>query len=252
MNKNPETGSELDAIERRYARRQRDGLSMLYNVLDPANYMLLQERERRLIGWLRRSGLGPAEKIRLLEVGCGNGANLLQFLRLGFSPENLVGNELLPDRVAAARRRLPAGVCVLSGNAADLSLAPGSFDVVFQSTVFTSILDERLQTLLASRMWDLARPGGGVLWYDFVFDNPRNPDVRGIPVQRVRNLFPESRPKVWRLTLAPPIARRVTRVSPALYTLFNSVPWLRTHVLCWLSKAVEPRSGDEGERSPQL
>jgi SAM-dependent methyltransferase len=237
MNMDSESRSELEAIELRYTRRQRDGLSALYDVLDPANYMLLQERERHLIGWLRMSGLGPAERLQLLEVGCGNGGNLLQFVRLGFSPENLVGNELLPDRIAAARRRLPAAVNVIPGNAADLSLAPGTFDVVYQSTVFTSILDERLQTLIARRMWDLVRPGGGVLWYDFVFDNPRNPDVRGIPVERVRGLFPESRPKVWRLTLAPPIARRVTRVNPALYTLFNSIPWLRSHVLCWLPKA---------------
>ena len=39
-----------------------------------------------------------------------------------------------------------------------------------------------------------------------------------------------------RLTLAPPIARAVTRVHPGLYTLFNLLPPLRTHVLCWIAK----------------
>ena len=39
-------------------------------------------------------------------------------------------------------------------------------------------------------MWRWVRPGGGVLWYDFTFDNPRNPDVRGVPLARVRELFP--------------------------------------------------------------
>jgi hypothetical protein len=24
-------------------------------------------------------------------------------------------------------------------------------------------------------MWALTKPGGGILWYDFVYDNPRNP-----------------------------------------------------------------------------
>ena len=28
-------------------------------------------------------------------------------------------------------------------------------------------------------------PGGGVLWYDFTVNNPRNPDVRGVPMKRV-------------------------------------------------------------------
>ena len=41
---------------------------------------------------------------------------------------------------------------------------------------------------------------------------------------------------VQRITLAPPLARRVARFSPALYTLFNLMPFLRTHRLCWIAK----------------
>ena len=241
--------AELEAIEQRYARRQRQGRAGLYDPLDPVNLLFTQERERRLATWLNASGLGQAAAIRLLEVGCGDGSNLLQLLRLGFSPENLVGVDLLAARVADARKRLPASVVLLEGNAAEVKFASGSFDVVLQSTVFTSILDERLQAELARRMWDLARPGGGVLWYDFVFDNPRNPDVRGMPVARIRQLFPSGRLDVSRLTLAPPIARRVTRISPGLYTLFNLLPWLRTHVLCWIQKPIERRPPGAVSRS---
>jgi hypothetical protein len=75
-----------------------------------------------------------------------------------------------------------------------------------------------------------------VLWYDFTVDNPRNADVRGVPLARVRALFPEGRVQARRITLAPPIARAVTRVHPALYTLFNVLLPLRTHVLAWVAK----------------
>ena len=78
--------------------------------------------------------------------------------------------------------------------------------------------------------------GGAVLWYDFTVDNPRNRDVRGVPLSRVRALVPHGRIATRRVTLAPPIARAVTRLHPALYTLCNTVPLLRTHVLCWISK----------------
>ena len=81
-----------------------------------------------------------------------------------------------------------------------------------------------------------ARPGGGVLWYDFAFDNPRNPDVRGVPVSRIRQLFPEGAVLARRITLAPPLARFLTRVHPQLYTAANVLPFLRTHVLCWIRK----------------
>lgn len=131
---------------------------------------------------------------------------------------------------------LPAATSVLLGDASTLELPDHSFDVVYQSTVFTSILDDEFQMKLAARMWSLAKPGGGVLWYDFIYNNPANPDVRGVPVAKVQSLFPDGEIDCWRLTLAPPISRRVTRLHPKLYTLFNAVPFLRTHVLCWIKK----------------
>ena len=80
--------------------------------------------------------------------------------------------------------------------------------------------------------------GGAVLWHDFVYDNPRNPDVRAVPLARVRALFPAAQVQAQRVTLAPPIGRAACRVSPALYPLLNAVALLRTHVLCTLAKPL--------------
>ena len=103
--------------------------------------------------------------------------------------------------------------------------------------MFSSLLDEAFQQRLAAAMWRWARPGGGVLWYDFTFDNPRNRDVRGVPLARVKALFPQARSvHAQRITLAPPLARRACRVHPALYTALNCLPLLRTHLLCWIAK----------------
>ncbi|MEB2352609.1 MAG: class I SAM-dependent methyltransferase [Burkholderiaceae bacterium] len=198
--------------------------------------MAQQERERALIRLIRTVGLAPVAEKRVLEIGCGSGSNLLELLGLGFVPENLVANELLEERAALARRRLPQGVRILPGDATGLDLGNDAFDVVYQSTVFTSLLDNAFQQELARRMWQWVKPGGGILWYDFVFDNPRNPDVRGVPVRRIRELFPQADIRRWRVTLAPPISRRVTRLHPELYRVFNAFPFLRTHVLCWIGK----------------
>ena len=104
--------------------------------------------------------------------------------------------------------------------------------------MFSSVLDDAFQARLATAMWHAVRPGGGVLWYDFTVDNPRNRDVRGVPLARVRELFPQARVEARRITLAPPIARAVAALHPALYTLCNALPLLRTHVLCWLAKPL--------------
>lgn len=227
---------EVENIKARYDRRGRDADTPAYGPLNPYIYMALQERERTLIRWIEWAKLAPLWNKRLIEIGCGTGVNLLQLIQLGFRPENLVGNELSSERAMVARGRLPAAIQILDGDALRLDLPPESFDVVLQATVFSSVLDHDFRRLLADCMWALAKPGGGILWYDFTYDNPRNADVRGIPLRSIQALFPDGRLKAWRITLAPPISRTVTSVHPSLYTLCNTLPFLRTHVLCWIAK----------------
>jgi len=228
---------EPAAVVERYARRSGAVDARRYDPLSPSVYMTTQERQRALIRAISRAKLAPLRSRTAFEVGCGSGGNLAELIRLGFEPENLVGNELQPERLAAARALLPAGVRLLPGDANELDLPEGSFDVVVQSTVFSSLLDPRFQEQLASRLWGWVKPGGGVLWYDFTWDNPRNPDVKGVPADRIRELFPRGRLRSRRVTLAPPISRLVTRLHPSLYTAFSALPFLRTHLLCWIAKA---------------
>ncbi len=227
--------TELERITERYLRRKQS-CSTLYDLSNPSVYMSTQEKERVLAHWIKTIYNYQISNIRLLEVGCGEGANLLEFIRFGFKPENLVGNELLEERVAKAINNLPIATEILAGDACELKLADSSFEVVYQSTVFSSILDSYFQQKLADRMWSLVKPGGGVLWYDFIVNNPKNSDVKGVPVSRVKSLFPYGEITVWRITLAPPISRLVTKIHPSLYSVFNIFPFLRTHVLCWIRK----------------
>jgi len=224
---------EPAAVAARYAQRVDDGR---YDPLKPDVLLARQERERALVALLRRHAPRPLRELDVLEVGCGHGDNLLELLRLGADPARLVGNELLPARVAAARQRLPAAVRLVEGDALAAPLPSAGFDIVLQSTVFTSLLDDAFQQRLADRMWQCVRPGGAVLWYDFAFDNPRNVHVRGVPVARIRALFPRATIEVRRVTLAPPLGRRAAAVHPLLWRGLNCVPWLRTHRLAWIAK----------------
>lgn len=225
---------ELRSIAQRYARRA--SADPRYNPLKPDVWQALQERQRAMIALFLSIGWFELGSRRLIEVGSGTGGNLLELLRLGFTPRNLGGVELLPERHAQACQVLPQDIALHLGDATRLQVDSGSQDVVMVSTVFSSLLDDAFQQHLAETMWRWIKPGGGVLWYDFTVNNPRNPDVRGVPLKRVRALFPGARIRARRVTLAPPIARRVTQLHPSLYTLFNTIPLLRTHVLAWIAK----------------
>ncbi len=227
---------EPRAVAQRYARRE---AADRYSPLQPDVMLLLQERQRALRKRFAAQGITDLAPLRVVEVGCGSGGNLLELLRLGCRPEHLQGIELLPDRHAQARQVLPAALRLWLGDAVAAPVIEASQDLVMQCTVFSSLLDDAFQQRLADAMWRWLRPGGAVLWCDFTVDNPRNRDVRGVPLARLQALFPQGRIQSQRVTLAPPLARAVCRVHPKLYTFFNLLPPLRTHVLAWVEKPAE-------------
>jgi SAM-dependent methyltransferase len=229
----PPPRDENEALGERYARR---GASQRYHPLQPDVWLTLQERQRAMLGLFAQAGWRDLSTRRITEVGCGSGGNLLELLRLGCSPEHLIGLELLPQRHAQARHVLPAATQVWLGDARLAPIAAESQDLVLLSTVFSSLLDDGSQQSLAQALWQWVKPGGAVLCYDFEVDNPRNADVRGVPLRRMRELFPQSLVVHRRATLAPPLARALCRVHPALYGMFNLLPWLRTHRLAWIEK----------------
>jgi SAM-dependent methyltransferase len=234
--------SEADAVIARYARR--DAGDARYSPQRPEVLHALQERQRAMLGQLAQAGQTDLSRLELVEVGCGAGGNLLELLRLGFVPRRLTGIELLPERLAMAREVLPASLRLIAGDALHAPLAEASYDVVYVSTVFSSLLDDAARQRLAACIWQWLKPGGAVLWYDFVPDNPRNPDVRGVPLAQVRALFPQGRLRSRRVTLAPPLARVLARLHPALLPLANALPLLRTHRLAWIGKPVtQDRAG---------
>lgn len=157
---------------------------------------------------------------------------MLAMKRFGFEWCNIYANELLDDRVAILDKNIP-NTNIYSGDALKLNFE-NYFDVVFQSTVFTSILDFDFKKLLAQKMWDMTKENGLVLWYDFKYDNPSNKDVKGVGRDEIKKLFPNSKKIVFHnVTLAPPIGRRVGK----LYNFFNILfPFLRTHIVAEIYK----------------
>lgn len=233
-----QAAEEAEAVAARYARRDSQSDARRYGLFDPAALQAQQERLRVAVALWRGHGWQGLEGRDLLEVGSGAGGNLLDLLRLGAEPQRVTGLELLAERVAKARAVLPVAVRVIEGDAAQARIPAESQDAVLVFTVFSSLLDASVQQRLAAILWSWVRPGGGVLWYDFAVDNPRNADVHGVSLSRLRALFPQARFQVRRITLAPPLARAAARVHPRGPAWLN-LPPLRTHRLCWLVKPIE-------------
>jgi phospholipid N-methyltransferase len=166
----------------------------------------------------------------VFELGAGHGGNVEMLKSFGFTQENIYLNELLPERIAHIKSHYPS-LKLYEGNIFNIHIDK-KFDCIYQSTVFTSILDEKDRKELAKIIWQLLKPNGIVLWYDFIYNSPNNKTVKKVTVPEIKQLFPEAKNfEVRKVTLAPPIGRKVGK----LYKMFN-VPFLRTHVLAVIQK----------------
>jgi len=225
----PQT-QEAQRIIEEYSRREREIPADFYALWRPANLFIWQGHERAVLRGLSRAGLLPLTTRRVLDVGCGKGDWLGVFEEFGCPRDSAAGIELGPAAAQEAATRFP-GADVRCGNATQLPWEDRSFDVVFQRTIFSSILDHSVRRVVAAEMLRVLRPGGAIIWLEFFFNNPRNPHVVGIGSREVRALFPGCNIKLRRITLAPPLARRVVPLSWGLASWLESLRFLNTHHL---------------------
>jgi ubiquinone/menaquinone biosynthesis C-methylase UbiE len=218
--------AEESRIREAYARRRNGNL---YSRFNPAYLLMVQEREQRFLSALARHGFAQLEYRKILEIGCGTGDLLRDFIKWGARPENVIGIDLLHERVTAAMELCPKAMVICQGDAAKLKFPNETFDIVVQSTVFTSVLDLGMKRQMASEMCRVLKPDGLILWYDYHMDNPRNPDVKGVKAREIYSLFPNCQIHLQRITLAPPLTRLLARYSWLLCNLLSRIPWLCTH-----------------------
>jgi len=220
---------EAQSLQARYRKRARRTTSGRYSVFDRAHLMALQQRDRCLLQQLRAAGCSDLGRLRILDVGCGFGQDLVRFVSWGARPELLVGIDALPERCEAAQRLHP-GIRILQANAAALPFPDGSFDVALQFTTMSSILDEAVRFSAAAEINRVLAPGGLLIWYDFWL-NPINRETHGISPKEIRALLPGYHGRLRRLTLAPPLARAVGHFGHLPIALLQGLWPFQTHYL---------------------
>ena len=226
---------EVRRIKEAYARRDSAGKSRLYSYFHPASLFLSQQRDRATIDALRKNGFENLKEKKILDVGCGTGAVLRDFVKYGARPENCYGIDLLADRIEAARRLSP-NMSFSCGDAETLHHESEYFDIVISFTLFTSILDTAMKQNIAAEMLRVLKPGEIVLWYDYHVNNPRNPDVRGVSKREIIQLFPCCAIVLKRITLAPPIARVIAPQSFLACYFLEKMRLFNTHYVGYIKK----------------
>ena len=228
------TRAEEARIRKVYAQRHRNDAR--YSWLSSGYLFIMQERERQLLALLQRHSFVHLDSYKILEIGCGTGYWLREFIKWGARPAHIAGVDLLADRVTEAQKLCPEAVQLQCGSAAALTFPGETFHLVLQSTVFTSVLDAGLKQQMAAEMLRVVKREGLILWYDYHVNNPWNADVRGVKRQEIAQLFPNCLITLQRITLAPPLVRLLAPYSWLTCYLLGKIPWLCTHYLGVIQK----------------
>lgn len=219
--------SDAERVRLEYQRRDADEqLRSYYRRIGPAAERATAERRSRV--WSRMTGLGDPTEIRVLDVGCGGGGDLIWLANQGLPTTNLFGIDLHGPAVEAARTALPDATIVI-GNGADLPFSDKSVDVAMQAVAISSVVDPQARRRIALEMARVLRPGGLIISYDLIAAPSANPHLVGIDRSEVGRLFADlGKVESERITLAMPIA---SRVPPVIAERLNGITSLRSHLL---------------------
>jgi SAM-dependent methyltransferase len=163
---------------------------------------------------------------RVLDVGCGTGASLLQFVKLGFRPSNLAGIDMDRERIEQAAITLPA-VKFEVGSAESLPFSSGSFDLVFESTMLGTLESQSLLASIATEMIRVTRPGGYIMLVDWRYSRRGSGVKTAMSAAVLSRLFGvgelTSLVRRERGALVPPLGRKLSRLAPSLYFVAQSL-----------------------------
>lgn len=227
--------NESARMKAAYERRDLEIESDLYAPWQPGEILMTSERKRVAATMLKTFDKFPKAGDRVVEIGYGKLGWLADFISWGIKETDLYGIELAANRAYYAKRALPSAHLKV-GDAAQMPWEKDYFDFAVVSTVFSSILDQNVRNAIAQEIARVLSHDGAIILYDTRVNNPRNKNLVGIKYDHVKSMFPDFSCRFRSVTLAPPIARFVTKRSWTLATVLSCVPFLRTHFLAILQR----------------
>lgn len=229
-----EDQAELDRIRSVYEKYARDAGKQGAWADGTAHRFQLERKWARIREGLRREALVPSE-CRILDLGVFIGTDCPSLLQAGFRPEALIATDLNERSVRSARAKY-RWLRALAGDGTKLPFRDEAFDVVYQSTMISSVLDASRRVAILKEAGRVLRSGGVFISYDMRYPNPWNRHTRPLGLAELRNAFAGWILSTESLTGIPQIIRPLSKVSLPLCRLVEAVPIFRSHLLAFARK----------------
>src|SRR5215472_11175534 len=141
-----------------------------------AGYMMqFQQIERAVLRETSRYFCG-LEGLKILDIGCGAGGWLREFIKWGADPRLMTGSDAIEERIAEARHLTTPEVRLICGDATALEVPDESFDLVMMFECLCMMTDQGTRKKMAAEALRVLK-NNGVLFYDFRYRRPGLGDV---------------------------------------------------------------------------
>lgn len=227
---------ETERIKKYYEFRSKSKLkNNIYSYFNINNLYMIHAREKKLLKLLSENGFGDLSNKTILDIGCGAGGMLRNFIQYGTIPGNLYGIDLIGERIKKAKE-ISANIHFIEGNASKLPYQSNFFDIISQYTVFTSIIDKDVKASVASEMIRVLRKSGIIVWYDMKISNPFDKNIKSIGKKEIIKMFPDCECVFYSVTLNPIISRILAKISVVFCSVIESLKIFNSHYFVIIRK----------------
>ena len=180
------------------------------------------------------------QNARVLDVGCGGGGDVYQLFRMGYRPALVTGIDIQTDRLEGARAVYPH-VTWVHGDATQMALKDGSFDLIFEATMFATLPDDTVRAAIAAEMVRVCQSGGYLVLVDWWTPKPGDANYKALTKRELRKLFAVGQTteliNTQKGALVPPVGRFLSKHAAWLYfAIAKLVPFLVGQVVYVLRK----------------
>jgi ubiquinone/menaquinone biosynthesis C-methylase UbiE len=200
-----------------------------YSIIHHGELLMQYDYEKHLYKIINKS-FSSINNLRVLEIGCGTGIRLTDFLRINIPKNQLYGVDLHENSLKWAKEnRLDANY--FHANASELPFEDSYFDIILFRTVFSSISEDPLCKKICNEALRVCNPQGLIISYDLKMGNPKNSDVRAIKIKWLIDMFGQNTIFSHSLTLLPTLSRLIGKLDHGMlfYSFLSLFPFLRTH-----------------------
>ena len=218
----------------KYKNKKRDDLLMNKEVI----FQFLA-RKKCFINSLTEIPLDK-KNCKIADIGCGSCTDLMNLVSLGFNQNNLYGIDINKNDIDFGMINFPL-LNLTNQDARNLNFEDNFFDLVYESTMFVQLNNEKVSQMISNEMLRVTKKNGFLIIFDWRYGKINDKNFLACSKKRVKKMFKvgvsSTLISIVPGMLIPPLGRFLSKnFDPLYFPIAKIFPFLVGQVAFILKK----------------